>query len=118
MFEVEFYSDRRGNEPVKEFLIELREKGKTSKTDRIRAEKILTCIRLLQAYGTRAGEPFMKHICNGLWELRPMSDRVFFFYFGDKTFVLLHHFVKKTKKTPKREIDKARRNMADHIERS
>ena len=32
-------------------------------------------------------------------------------------FVLLHHFVKKTQKTPKREIEQAKRELADWIER-
>jgi phage-related protein len=115
---VEFYKDSHGNEPVKQLLIELQAKAKTSKSDRIRAEKMLTYIRVLQEYGTRAGEPFMKYIGDDLWELRPLSDRVFFIYCKDSTFVLLHHFIKKTKKTPQREIDRARRNMVEHLGRS
>ena len=79
MYEVEFYEDRNGQEPIKEFIIELRAKGRTSKSERIRAEKILTYIRALQEYGTRAGEPFMKHIDGDIWELRPLRDRIFFF---------------------------------------
>ncbi|WP_353477518.1 type II toxin-antitoxin system RelE/ParE family toxin [Clostridium sp. MD294] len=35
-----------------------------------------------------------------------------------KSFVLLHHFVKKTQKTPKREIEQAKRNLTDYRERS
>jgi len=96
----------------------LQTKGKTSKSERIRSEKILTYIRVLQEYGTRAGEPFVKHIEDDIWELRPLNDRIFFFYFKDNTFVLLHHFMKKTKKTPKREIEQAKRNLANHLERS
>lgn len=41
-----------------------------------------------------------------------------FYYFRDNTFILLHHFLKKTKKTPRREIEQAKRNLADHLERS
>jgi len=33
-------------------------------------------------------------------------------------FILLHHFVKKTRKTPRQEIDKAKRYLADFIERT
>jgi len=50
--------------------------------------------------------------------LRPLDDRIFFFYFRDNTFILLHHFLKKTKKTPRREIEQAKRNKADYLERS
>ena len=35
----------------------------------------------------------------------------------DGSFVLLHHFVKKTPKTPRREIDKAKRELKDIKER-
>ena len=105
MFEVEFYEDRSSSEPIKDFIIELQTKGQTSKNDRIRSEKILTYIRVLQKYGTRAGEPYVKHIEDDIRELRPPDDRIFFFYFKDNTFILFHHFLKKTKKTPRKEID-------------
>jgi hypothetical protein len=32
MFEVEFYEDRNGKEPIKNFIIEFQTKGKTSRT--------------------------------------------------------------------------------------
>jgi len=118
MSEVEFYEDRSGNEPIKDFIVELQTKGQTRKNDRIRSEKILTYIRVLQEYGTRAGEPYVKHIEDDIWELRPLDDRIFFFYFRNNTFILLHHFLKKTKKTPRREIEQAKRNQTDHLERS
>ncbi len=117
MFEVEFYENRNGNEPIKDFIVELQAKGQTSKSDRIRSKKILTYIRILQEYGTRAGEPFVKHIKDDIWELRPLNDRIFF-YFRDNTFILLHHFLKKTKRTPRREIEQAKKNQADHLKRS
>jgi phage-related protein len=118
MFEVEFYEDRSGNEPIQCFIVDLQAKGKTSKNDRIRSEKILTYIRVLQEYGTRAGEPYVKHIEEDIWELRPLDDRILFFYFRDNTFILLHHFLKKTRRTPRREIEQAKRNKADYLERS
>jgi len=118
MYEVEFYEDKNCKEPIKDFILNMQEKGKTSKSDRIRAEKILTYIRTLQTYGTRAGENYTKYIDNDLWELRPLKDRIFFFYWKDNTFILLHHFVKKTQKTPQKEIEQAKKNMRDYIERS
>ncbi len=118
MFEVEFYQDKNGNEPIKEFIIELQSKGQTSKTDRIRVEKILTYIKVLQQYGTRAGEPYMKHINGDIWELRPQRDRIFFFFCIGHKFILLSHCFKTTQKTPKREIETAIRAMREYIERS
>ncbi len=39
MFEVEFYEDRSGDEPIKDFIVDLQAKEQTSKNDRIRSEK-------------------------------------------------------------------------------
>ena len=73
---------------------------------------------LLAEHGTRIGEPVTKHLAGDIWELRPRSDRVLYFFWKDNTFILLHHFVKKTQKTPEREIEQAKRNMADYLERA
>jgi len=35
-----------------------------------------------------------------------------------KFYILLHHFTKKTNKTPPQEIKQAKRNLADYIERN
>lgn len=43
--------------------------------------------------------------------------RVFFFFWKDNTFVLLHSYIKKTQKTPRREIMKAERKKRDWIAR-
>jgi len=118
MYEVHFYEDTQGKQPVKEILIALRDKSKTSKNERIQYQKILTCIRALENYGTRVGEPTVKHIEADIWELRPLSHRIFFFYWRDNKFILLHHFVKKTKKTPPREIEQAKRIKKDFLERN
>ena len=117
LFEVEFYDDKDGREPIKEYIDELQEKGKTSKKDRNRADKIYRYIRALQRTGTKAGLPYVKHIDGDIWELRPDNNRIFLFFWKDSTFVLVHHFIKKTSKTPKREMDKAKRNMLDYLER-
>ena len=118
MYEVEFYEDKNGVQPVKEVLIELRDKAQTSKDARIQYQKILTYIRALETYGTRIGEPQVKHLDGNLWELRPLAHRILFFYWRDNQFVLLHHFIKKTRKTPVKEIEQATRNMKDFLERS
>jgi len=117
MFKVIFYKDSKGTEPVREYLASLKAKSSTSKQDRIKFTKITTYMRSLQEYGTRIGNPAVKHIDGDIWELRPLSDRIFFFYWKDDTFVLLHYFHKKTQKTPQKEIDKAIKNMKDFNER-
>jgi phage-related protein len=48
-----------------------------------------------------------------LWELRPINDRVLFLVWYENSFIMLHHFVKKTRKTPVKEIEQARREILD-----
>jgi len=118
MFEVHFYEDKQGRKPIKELLDTLKVQATTSKNARIQHEKILTYIRSLRLHGTRIGEPVVKHIGDDIWELRPLSHRILFFYWKGNKFILLHHFVKKTRKTPPKEIEQAERNMVDHMERN
>ena len=117
MYEVEFYRDKSGKSEIITYLDDLKEKSETSKSERINRDKILAYMVALRQYGTRIGQPVVKHIDGSIWELRPLSNRIFFFYWKNNKFVLLHHFIKKTQKTPSREIDAARVKMKDFIER-
>jgi phage-related protein len=117
MYEVEFYRDKSDKSEIVEYLDNLKEKGKTSKNERVNRDKILAYIIALKEYGTRMGQPAVKHIDGSLWELRPLANRILFFYWKDNKFVLLHHFVKKSQKAPVREIEQARAKMKDFIER-
>lgn len=116
MYQIIFYRDARGHEPVYEHLKELSER--TDKSSRIRRNKWNDCIQALAVYGTRAGEKIVKHLEGDIWELRPFSDRILFAAWIDGSFVLLHHFQKKTRKTPRKEIEQAKRAFADFKERS
>lgn len=64
-----------------------------------------------------AGFPYIRHIEGEIWELRPAQDRIFFVALVDEKFVLLHQFTKKTQKTPKKEIEKAKKRLEDLKER-
>lgn len=116
MFEVEIYEDSNGRSEIGELLEELNRRAHTSKHSRVRLKKLAEYIELLKAYGTQIGVPVVKHIANTrLWELRPTSDRIFFAYWKDNRFVLLTHFVKKTQRTPAREIQRAQRSLDDFL---
>lgn len=69
-------------------------------------------------YSTRPGLPASKHIEDDIWELRPTNDRFFYAYWKDDTFVILHHYIKKTQKAPRQEIEQAKRILKDFMERS
>ncbi len=118
MYEIIFYKNKNGKSEVEDYLNELCEKSKTSKTDRINQTKIFSYLSSLSEYGTSVGSPIVKHIEGNIWELRPLKNRIFFFYWKDNKFVLLHHFIKKSRKTPIKELQKARLNLKDFIERS
>ncbi|MCL2216962.1 MAG: type II toxin-antitoxin system RelE/ParE family toxin [Defluviitaleaceae bacterium] len=92
---------------------------RTDKDSRINLTKIQDYMRILRRYGKAAGEPYMKRLDGDIWELRPIRARIFFASWTGSDFILLHHFsFKKTQKTPKSEIDKAKRNLDDMRERS
>jgi phage-related protein len=117
MNEVIFYRDKKGKSEIADLLNDLKIKAETSKTDRVNREKILTYIAALQTYGTHTELPIAKHLEGKLWELRPLDNRIIYFLWQEKRFVLLHHFVKKSQKTPKRELAVAKAKMKDFIER-
>ena len=119
MYDIEIYTDKTGYSETAEWIMELDKKAGTSKEHRIRLKKIYEYIELLKHYGTRVGTPVVKHLTvTDLWELRPVRDRVIFIYADNNKFLLLNHVVKKSEKTPVREIEKAKRMLKDYIERS
>lgn len=105
MHAIYFYKDKQGNQPVLDYMKELARRD--NKDSRIKLNKLNDYIELLSQHGTRAGQPYIKHLDAEIWELRPLRDRILFVAWLDGSFVLLHHFVKKTQKTPRREIEKA-----------
>lgn len=115
MYTVKFYRDKDGNEPVREYLQELADKS--DKDSRINLNKIRDYVKSLSLYGKALGEPYIKHLDDDIWELRPLRNRILFFGYDGNQFILLSHFIKKTQKAPKREIEKAKRLMKDYLDR-
>ena len=115
-FNVEFYQKENENVPVLDFLLSLQPK--------LRA-KAYSEIELLRKHGTTLTEPYVKPMKGdknrGIYELRIKFStditRIFYFCFQQDTFVLLNGFVKKTNKTPERELVKARKYKADYERR-
>lgn len=92
--------------------------NKKDKDSKIKLNKITAYINLLSLKGVSIGEPYIKHLDNDIWELRPLRDRILFAYWDNNKFILLNIFMKQTQKTPQREIDKAKRLLKDFIKRS
>ena len=117
MYKVEFYEKSDGTSDLWDFLEKLRQKAQTNKDARIQLKQIRLHIQLLQENGTRLPNSITKHLIEDIWALRPGNNRVLYFYHKEDTFVLLHHFRKKTQKTPMSELEKAKRERNDYIAR-
>ena len=115
MYKIYFYREKDGSQPVADYIKKLA--GKANKDSRIKLNKIQDYINALSEYGLQLKEPYIKHLDGEIWELRPLRDRILFVAWYNGSFVLLHHFMKKTQKTPTKEIEKAKRELADLIER-
>ena len=76
MHTIYFYKDKNGNEPVLDYMRELA--SQKSKDSRIKLNKLNDYIELLSQHGTRAGDPYIKHLEDEIWELRPLRDRILF----------------------------------------
>lgn len=110
-WQVVFYKDKNGEEPVKDFIL--------GESVQARAE-IIHVLNMLSRYNIMLGMPYVKKVNkSGLRELRIRhtsdSYRIFFFAYIGRRFVLLHAFKKKTEKLPRKDIDIAIRRMADYI---
>ena len=75
--------------------------------------KAVRTIELLEEFGSNLGMPHSRHMSGGLCELRFRGKReIRILYCFDKgRAVLLLGFIKKTQKTPEKELRKARKAM-------
>ena len=116
MYEIEFYEDINGTSEVYEYIQQLRKN--LNKENKQKLKKIDMYIDLLSQEGLKLTEPYIKKISKEIWELRPLRDRILFTSWYNNKFILLSVFMKKTQKTPKREIEKAIKFLEDYKNRS
>ena len=118
MYKITVYEKKEGYSELLEYIESLRKKKDTNKDARILYQKIALYIELLQNNGPSLPVNIAKHLEDGIWELRPVNNRVLYFAVDQEGYVLLHHFVKKTQKTPRKEIEKAIMERADYLKRT
>lgn len=110
--EAVFYDKPDGTQPVEEFLdsLDIKMQAKMART-----------IKILEDNGTALREPYSKPLEDGIFELRAkvgsdISRILYFFFFGKKV-ILTNGFVKKTQKTPKAEIERAKSYRDEFLNR-
>lgn len=105
-----YYKSDSGRIPVKSFIDSL-----ASRTQ----QKFFAVIGMLENIGKSLPEPHTKHLGNGIYELRFKGQEghvriLHFFYEGNKI-ILTNGFIKKTNKTPKKEITLAEQRRKQYL---
>ena len=99
-----FFRTRRGNEPVRERL-----KSLSLEQKRAIGEDVKTV-----QFGWPLGMPLVRKLEPGLWEIRsnlPSGIARTIFTVEDNAMILLHGFIKKSRKTPLDDLQLARQRL-------
>jgi phage-related protein len=105
---VVFFQSETGNEPVRTWLRELPKEDRKAI-----GEDILTV-----QFAWPVGKPLVGSFGGGLWEVRSrLKGKIArtLFIIHDEEIVLLHGFIKKDRKTPKLDLDLARKRMKQYL---
>jgi phage-related protein len=104
-----FFQTEAGNEPVRDWL-----KGLSKEARKIIGADILTV-----QHAWPVGKPLVGHLGDGIWEIRSrLKDTIArtLFMEIDQEIILLHGFIKKSQRTPKDDLDLARRRRRLYLE--
>ncbi len=107
-----YYRDKHGRHPVQDFLRSL--------TSNARAA-VMRDFSLLEEFGLAVGFPAVRPVkgVRKLWELRAKTAdgaiRIFYVAQSGRRFMMLHGFIKKTAKSPPRELDIAIKRLREVV---
>ena len=111
-FQVEFYDTEDGRTPTQEFLDSLEPKMNA---------KMVGLMEILEEKGYSLREPYSAPLEDGIFELRAIKgsniSRALFFFYVEGRIVITHGFIKKTQKTPRAQIELAKKYRADFLRR-
>lgn len=111
-YAVEYYEQEDGTRPAEEFILA---------QDKKMQAKLFLALEFLEEKGPALREPYSKALGDGIFEVRAKQgtdiSRVLYFFVVGRKIILTNGFVKKTQKTPPREIDRAKRYRADYQSR-
>jgi phage-related protein len=107
---VNYYTNETGEQPVKEWIDTFEEKLQL---------KIFRAFELLEDFNINLKAPYVKPLEDKLYELRIKDQkgiyRIIYFAHTGREFIMLNGFIKKTPKTPKKEIELAKIRMKEVV---
>lgn len=113
MFTIEYYEKEDGSLPAEDYILSVKDK-------KLKA-KIFHDLEILELEGNQLRRPTSSHLEDGIFELRTIQGnniaRVLYFFYIDKKIILTNGFTKKTQKTPRKEIDLAKKYRDDYLTR-
>ena len=92
---VYFFVDKNGYKPVKEFIHSLIQKEQA---------KVYACIRELKKQGNNLRRPMADYLEDGIYELRPKDNRIFYFFYLCDRAIFVHAIKKHVKKVPDNDL--------------
>jgi phage-related protein len=112
IFHINYWRNLSGKAPVEKYIDEIDNKEE-------RAE-LLSALKVIQEYGTDTIGVEFRQIEGKLWELKIRihgnQHRIFYVVLKGNEMVLLHAYLKKTPKTPVKEIQTAKQRMKQLME--
>lgn len=111
-FDIEYFEKSDKTRPAEEFIL--------SEDVKMRA-KIFRMLELLELKGNDLREPYSSYLTDGIFELRVKQgsdiSRVLYFFVVGKKIILTNGFRKKAQRTPKNEIDLAKKYKTEYEQR-
>ena len=111
-YQVLFFEKDNGTAPAEDFINSLDDKM---------SAKVYRLLTMISNNGPDLREPYSKHLDDGIFELRAKVgtdiSRVLYFFFVGRKVILTNGFIKKTIKTPKSEIDRAKGYRKEYFEK-
>jgi phage-related protein len=93
--DVYYFVDRDGVKPVNEFIDSLTQKEQA---------KVYAYITELKKQGNNLRRPMVDYLEDGIYELRPKDNRIFYFFYLRDRIVLVHAIRKHVKKVPENDL--------------
>jgi len=107
LLNVVFFRTGGGTEPVREWL------RKLTRDDKVKIGGDILAVQRTWP----VGKPLVDYLGDGIWEVRSrLKDRIarILFLIDGEEMVLLHGFIKKDQRTPKPDLDLARRRKRQY----